>query len=85
MHHGLNPGTQVVGQDRIAQVALDELGATAHQVLDTFGPATVDPHVQALLQGESRKAPANEAACAGDQNFHEVFLRIQLRDSSFKL
>ncbi|MNE94873.1 hypothetical protein D3C80_1928870 [compost metagenome] len=54
-------------------------------MLDTFGPATVDPHVQALLQGESRKAPANEAACAGDQNFHEVFLRIQLRDSSFKL
>ncbi|MGG2024159.1 hypothetical protein AB1J88_29505 [Pseudomonas sp. S8] len=39
-------------------------------MLDAFGPATVDPHVQALLQGETRKASADEAACAGDQNFH---------------
>jgi hypothetical protein len=43
-------------------------------MLHAFGPATVDPHVQALLQGETRKAPADEAACAGDQNFH-VLLR----------
>ncbi|MCY1455981.1 hypothetical protein D9M71_731630 [compost metagenome] len=75
MHHGLDVGTQLACQFRVTQVASDELGATAHQMLHTFGPATVDPHVQALLQGETRKAPANEAACAGDQNLH-VLLRI---------
>jgi hypothetical protein len=54
----------------IIQITLDKLGAAPHQVLDTLGPPPVDPHVQALLQGEARKAPADEAACAGDQNLH---------------
>ncbi|MNY08128.1 hypothetical protein D3C86_1409660 [compost metagenome] len=75
VHHGLNVGAQFPGKFRVTQVALNELGATPNQMLHTFGPATVDPHVQALLQGETRKAPADEAACAGDQNLH-VVLRI---------
>ncbi|MNV87881.1 hypothetical protein D3C71_1820380 [compost metagenome] len=84
MHHGLNVGAQLPGKFRVTQVALNKLGATPHQMLHTLGPATVDPHVQALLQGETRKAPADEAARAGDQNLH-VLLQMQLQASSFKL
>ena len=70
MNYGLNVAAQVARQIRIIQITLDKLGAAPYQVLDTLGAPPVDPHVQALLQGETRKAPANEAACAGDQNFH---------------
>ncbi|MNI18779.1 hypothetical protein D3C73_721950 [compost metagenome] len=75
MHHGLDVRAQLARQFRVAQVTLDELGSPAYQMLHALGPATVDPHVQALLQGKTRKAPANEAACAGNQNLHEL-LRI---------
>jgi hypothetical protein len=50
----------------------------------TLGPATVDPHIKALLQSETRKASADEAACAGDQNLHVLLQQMQLRASSFK-
>jgi hypothetical protein len=60
MHHGLDVGTQVTRQLRITQIALDELGAAPHQMLHPFGPATVDPHIQALFQGKTRKASADE-------------------------
>ncbi|MNL60203.1 hypothetical protein D3C87_1839980 [compost metagenome] len=75
MDHRFDIPAQVTRQLRVTQVALNELGATAHQMLDTLGPATVDPHVQALFQGKTRKAPANETAGAGNQNLHEL-LRI---------
>src|SRR5205823_830009 len=72
MHNGLDITAQVAHQVGIVQITLDKLGTTAHQVFHTFSASPVDPHVQALLQGETRKAPADEAACAGDQNFHGV-------------
>jgi hypothetical protein len=55
---------------RIAEIALDELGTAPHQMLDTFSTTAADPDAQALLQRETREASADEAACAGDHNFH---------------
>ncbi|MNO80579.1 hypothetical protein D3C76_717910 [compost metagenome] len=70
MHHRLDPLAQASGQFRVAQVARDKLRAAPHQVLDALGTAPIDPDIEALLQGKTRKASADEAACAGDQNFH---------------
>jgi hypothetical protein len=71
MHDTVNIKAQVPSQQRVTQIPRDELRPATHQVFNALGPATVDPHIQALLQSETRKAPANEAACAGNQNFHE--------------
>ncbi|BBN56959.1 hypothetical protein TRE132_50840 [Pseudomonas chlororaphis subsp. aurantiaca] len=72
MHHRIDIAAQVAHQVGIAQVTLDELGPAPHQMLHTFGPTPVDPYIQALLKGKTREASANEAACAGDQNFHDL-------------
>ncbi|MNQ65251.1 hypothetical protein D3C85_797020 [compost metagenome] len=85
MHHGIDIHAQVAHPLRVGEIALNELCSASNQVFDAFGPAPVDPHVQALLQGEPRKAPANETACAGDQNFHLLLLQMQLQASSHKL
>nr|BFE90853.1 hypothetical protein GCM10020185_13890 [Pseudomonas brassicacearum subsp. brassicacearum] len=69
MHHRFDIQAQIPGQQRVAQIPLDKLCTATHQVLHALGPATVDPYIQALLQGETREAPADEAARAGDQNF----------------
>jgi hypothetical protein len=76
VHHGLNVMAQLANQIRVDQVALNELGPTPYQVFDTFGATPINPNAEPLLQGEPRKAPANKAARAGDQNLH-LPLRIK--------
>ncbi|MNM35424.1 hypothetical protein D3C81_461180 [compost metagenome] len=80
MHHGFDTLAQTPGQLGVTQIARDELCATLDQMLDPFGTAAADAHVQALLQGETRKAPANEATRAGDQNSH-----VRLRLARFQM
>ncbi|KPW97630.1 hypothetical protein ALO50_200078 [Pseudomonas syringae pv. cerasicola] len=70
VHHRFHVIAQRPHQIRVSEVALDELGATPDQVLDTFGTTAIDPHAHALLKGKTRKASADEAARAGDQNLH---------------
>ena len=72
MHHHIDIDAQVTHQQAIGQITLDKFSPAPHQVFDTFGPTPADPHVKALLQGKTRKASANKAACAGDQNLHQL-------------
>jgi hypothetical protein len=70
MDHGFDVVTQRMNKLRIGKIALDELGPAPHQMLNTLSATAVDPDAQTLLQRETREASADEAACAGDQNFH---------------
>ncbi len=70
MHDRFHVIAQCAHQIRIGEVALDKLGTAPDQVLDTFGTTAIDPHAHALLKGKTRKASADEAARAGDQNLH---------------
>ena len=52
--------------------AILSLVAPRHlKMLNALRATAVDPDAQSLLQGKTRKASANEAACAGDQNLHQ--------------
>lgn len=57
VHHSLHALAQAAGQLGITQVAWDELGAALDQVLDPFGAAAADPHVQALPRAKRAKRP----------------------------
>ena len=71
MHHGIDIDTQIAHQQAIGQITRDKFSPAPHQVFNTFGPSPADPYVKALLQGRTRKASANKAARAGDQNLHQ--------------
>ena len=71
MHHRIDIDAQIAHQQAIGQIPRDKFSPASHQVFDTFGPTPADPYVKALLQGKTRKASANKAACAGDQNLHQ--------------
>jgi hypothetical protein len=80
MDDGLDVVAQGMHPFRITQVALNEFGATPHQMLNALCSTGVDPDAQPLLQGETREASTDEAARAGDQNLHLPLRSIKMHN-----
>ena len=71
VHHHFHIAAEPVHQVRVAQVALNEFGTALGQVLHRFRAAPVDPHRQALFQGKTGEATADETARPRYQNLHD--------------